>query len=234
MQQFKRAQVIMLPTNQSNIVLINPKKEFLIGTETYKSLLQGGKDWIYNSSITDNSSIPQHLYIISDDKIKDGDWYYNNLYKEIYKCNNKEKYRTENYLSNPIAEKHRNKKIIATTDTSLTIGMTEGNVYYISLPQPSQQFITKYIEAYNKSEVITDVLVKQRLSFDAWHRIAEEELLINPKDNTITIKKLKDSWNREELLEYMWKAYKEADTIFVEEAGLRREFDRWINKIINN
>lgn len=31
---------------------------------------------------------------------------------------------------------------------------------------------------------------------------------INPKDNTITIKKLKDSWNREEVIE-LFKKYKD-------------------------
>ena len=78
-----------------------------------------------------------------------------------------------------------------------------------NFPTPSQQFITKYIEEYNKGNIIADVLVEYKRVFEtvakgmighpeddiSWWN---EKLKINPKDNTITIKKLKDSWNREE------------------------------------
>lgn len=63
------------------------------------------------------------------------------------------------------------KKIIATTDESLYFKDTNKNPKqymgsYISmslgenLPQPSQQFIQKYIGEYNKGNIITDVLVE--------------------------------------------------------------------------
>ena len=54
--------------------------------------------------------------------------------------------------------------------------------------------------------------------------------VINPKNNTITIKKLKDSWNREEVIEQMWSAYKAANTVFEDESALRIEFNNWINQ----
>ena len=54
--------------------------------------------------------------------------------------------------------------------------------------------------------------------------------VINPKDSTITIKKLKDSWNRGEVIEQMWLAYKAANTIFEDESALRVEFNNWIDK----
>lgn len=46
----------------------------------------------------------------------------------------------------------------------------------------------------------------------------------------ITIKKLKDSWNREEIIEQMWLAYKASNTIFEDESALRVEFNNWIDK----
>jgi len=36
-----------------------------------------------------------------------------------------------------------------------------------------------------------------------------DKLKVNPKDNTITIKKLKDSWNKDEVIELIYKYCKE-------------------------
>jgi hypothetical protein len=95
----------------------------------------------------------------------------------------------------------RNKKIIATTDTSLKIFAGKGDTcdLYYNLPQPSQQFIEKYIEFYNKGKVITDVLVEYQQI--AQYNTGEPILILKlDKNNTITIKKSKDSWNREEVI----------------------------------
>jgi len=188
MNQFKRAQVIMLPTEYSNINLYNNMR------------------LIYSKDHSGSSKLNcQHLYIISDDEIKGNDWYVNILYNEIRKCNNKDKYQTELYINNSL-EKIRNKKIIATTDTSLLMEDSNKNAGFTvyNLPQPSQQFIEKFIEFYNKGEVITEVLVEYNLFGNGYpigteRYISNSVLKINPKDNTITIKKLKDNWNREEL-----------------------------------
>ena len=172
---------------------------------------------------------------------------------------------------------NRNKKIIATTDTSLNYIEHDDTVPYpkgvqIRLPQPSQQFITKYIEDYNKGNVITDVLVEYEQDYtnrncstcslgtdgtcelnlekkccsstnnatkhgDYWISCLDGEedseiykIKVTPKDSTITIKKLKDSWNREEVIEQMWSAYKAANTIFEDESALRVEFNNWIDQ----
>ena len=232
MEQFKRAQVIMLPTNNKSLLHINYSK------------LQLNK---FEQLDVNN----QHLYIISDDKIKKGDWCYdksnNRIVKIIYKhpktkshyfvsanVNTEDEILKKGYS----VELEELKKIIATTDTSLTITTyyeIEGN-QQIQLPQPSQQFIEKYIESYDKSEVITDVLVEYEFdkvimactckdnsigcSFAYYDGIDEccrkrfpngeywnktYKVKINPKDNTITIRKLKDSWNREELINKLKK-----------------------------
>lgn len=192
MEQWKNAKVLMLPTKEkSNFIVSNNKIYFFtdaIGTP----------------------SESKHLYITSDDEIKEGDWcIFNN---HIIKYNKP---------SNP----HFYKKIIATTDTSLrnfegTVSTYIGN----SLPQPSQQFIEMFVKWYNKDEVITDVLVECEEYFDNdkvsklniaeycsddYHKLTiSSKLKINPKDNTITIKSIKDNWNREnlhKLAEYFYK-----------------------------
>ena len=228
MNQFKRTQVIILPTDRSNIVLINPKKEFIIGTETDKSILQGGKDWIYNSSVTDNSSIPQHLYIISDDEIKEVEatsWYIN-IHKNSVLSKGEDIVNPANW-----------NKIIATTDASLIIGYTvDFNSKEVILPQPSQQFITKYIESYNKGEVITDVLVEYEEDEECPYCCGSGtthgkqchcvKLKVNPKDNTITIKKLKDSWNREEVVSLVTNA------LYQKGSWYQEEIDEYLSKVL--
>lgn len=205
MNQFKRTQVIMLPTKNKSLLHINYSK------------LQLNK---FEKLDANN----QHLYIISDDEIKEGDWCieFDLSFKpiEIFKCNG------------IIPGECIIRKIIASTNMSLRIE-SELDVYYKngiggarSLPQPSQQFIEKYIESYNKGEVITDVLIEYETNYkwstskeliersmpglgyrEVGNGFIEDglKLKVNPKDNTITIKKLKDSWSREEVIELLNK-----------------------------
>ena len=86
------------------------------------------------------------------------------------------------------------KEILSSTDVSL------------GLPQPSQQFIEKYIEEYNRGNIITDVFVEYENKFDEYgYDIIKSILKINPKDNTITIKKVKETYTREELYQILEK-----------------------------
>lgn len=193
MTQFKKTKVIMLPTNES--------KGNFSKDRIYPCILK--HSWMFDNDekgklIYSNSNIRtptqlQHLYIISDDEIKKGDWYIYLKYNTII--------QKKDYL--PL--ENDCKKIIATTDTSLEPKNLYGNssLFKTKLPQPSQQFIEKYIEEYNKGNIITDVLVEYdnfisknscNLNDGYYSRIK-----INPKDNTITIKKLKDNWNREKV-----------------------------------
>lgn len=192
MEQFKRAQIIMLPTN--NI--------FQSGLQPYsvysKPITKGG--WMLPKSgaearrLHQNGNQAYHLYIISDDEIKEEDWCL---------CGNKTLLQIKKQLTYDNIKTANNdfecKKIIGTTDTSLTLS-DQYHIYDI-LPQPSQQFIEKYIECYNKNEVITEVLVECFYSSGGFSHI--QNIKVNPKDNTITIKKLKDSWNREEVIELL-------------------------------
>lgn len=225
MEQFKRAQVVMLPTD---IILSNFRFSLI---ETNIALLCN-KDSIVITNENSTATI-NHLYFISDDEIKVDDYYilFTNKPLTVLKCTGNGDY-------------FNSKKIIATTDKSLTFNYYDSDSYGIPqifpLPQPSQQFITKYIEEYNKDNIITDVLVEyedkieklyntggSNYPFDYLDSISKKEVLkINPKDNTITIKKLKDSFNLEEMYKLM-DDYQ--DYLFKTNQPVKT-FKEWFNK----
>lgn len=126
MTTFKKAQVKLLSTKESDIILNNENKLIWLNVPL-----------IYTERIT--SVFPHHLYIVNDDEIKEGEWFYSESSNTI----------TQNYKlfigkNNIIACK----KIIASTDKSLNLSTV------------SDYFIAYYIEAYNRAKPITDVLVE--------------------------------------------------------------------------
>lgn len=184
----EKAQVIMLPTeNESKIIEINNNLDL------YEFDVK---------QITGRSYTAQHLYILSDEEIKKGDWYIDSVLTndiKVKKC-------IKEYRS--LLDSEYCKKIIATTDASLTYKIPSGEIYpewdYKALPQPSQGFIEKYIKKYNKGNIITDILVEYETVFlpiDAYPSQQKhvKQLKVS-KDNTITIHPIKDNWTREELI----------------------------------
>ena len=193
MEQFKRSQVVMLPTNEkslNSVFTLRSDKPYLMSEQNspFKARIYDTKD-LYHTYF--------NLYIISDDEIKEDDWYYDNVVLQI-----------RQWRSFMIYNKLQHKKVIATTDTSLKIDNPNydiGRLAYINLPQPSQQFIEKYIEEYNKGNIITDVLVEYEYLLDDKTVLPYWNLKVNPKDNTITIKKLKEIYTKEELCQILEK-----------------------------
>lgn len=129
---------------------------------------------------------PQHLYFLSNEEIKEGDYFYNDLFNMVDQLI-KGGLVTDDLIQTLNENKH-NRKIIATTDISL------------GLPQPSQSFIQAYIKAYNENKPITKVLVEMEVH--TWQDVKGIEQACSLKvnsSNEITIKKVKDSYTREEL-----------------------------------
>ena len=218
MSTFKKGKVVMLPTNEkslNSVFSLRSDKPYLMSEQNspFKARIYDTKD-LYHTYF--------HLYIISDDEIKLFDWVYNN------KENIVEQITSKTQLIFVLEENKENqtfKKIIATTDESLYFKDTNKNPKqymgsYMSmslgerLPQPSQQFIQKFVEEYNKGNIITDVLVEYNCGdshcslFGCQKHLgckneSIQTVKINPKDNTITIKKVKDSWSREELTDIL-------------------------------
>lgn len=153
---WKDINVVMLPTNEKAI-----NKNQIVFNKEINNLYISNEDIIckedWNKLCTPHLISPQHLYFLSDEEIKEGDWCYDTKNNRIFIA--KSSYEGMQYI----------KKIIATTDR-LVIGQKElafpceendffGEYEDIYLPQPSQQFIEKYIEEYNKGNIITEVKV---------------------------------------------------------------------------
>lgn len=128
-KQYQECDVVMLETsktNNLNDIVLNSNKTRLA---TLNPLTIDSKQPCTN----------QHLYILSNDEIKEGDWCIsmNLAYKKPFQCTNL-----------LYAKEYNCKKILATTDTSL------------KLPQIPTTFIQQYIDAYNNGNVIEKCLMK--------------------------------------------------------------------------
>lgn len=156
----------------------------------------------------DNSMLPQHLYFLSNEEIKEGDWCYHPEVSQEYSIVTKEGTKTGLHptqgvfqwksTTNPWYKKA--KKIIATTDLSLNINNYSDVDRLIdfeyNLPQPSQSFIQAFIKAYNEGKPITKVLV------ECWAHTEEDIQLKVNLSNEVTIKKVKNSYTREEVITF--------------------------------
>ena len=199
----KRCKVVMLPTNE--------KTKYLM---VYSDVEKTKGKLILNGLKNDEYKEYQNFYIISDDEIKEGDWFINDL-NQIKKCTSRDTEGHIDFEGGFNTKPSSCKKIIATTDTSLGNYIwnqtnkkakpynVQQNIettkkVFIPLPQPSQQFIQKFVEEYNKGNIITDVLVEYELISNEEYfgntinpdddvPYFDENLKINPKDNSLNI-----------------------------------------------
>lgn len=140
---FKNSMVHLLPTKEAKDCLYKNR-----GTNKlnyHKGYLT--QDYLNNSLNSESF----HIYITSDDKPTNGEWFYDTRDKYI--------------SNNSLAITQFSKKIIATTDSlhyHVKVSNRRGlnDVISVKMPQPSISFIKKYIEEYNKSNIIIDVLVE--------------------------------------------------------------------------
>jgi hypothetical protein len=187
-------------------------------------------DNLYNSTFgaKTNDWNNQHLYILSDDEIKEGDWFWQGFDKKVHQCHK----TTDHFIIAVLPDDYPKKickKIIATTDSSLSLNQCDGcitgapidgkNIHRFAdkgamvcqrdkyqLPSIPQSFIEYYVSEYNKGNKIEEVLVEYEIKGWSKHLIEEahepkelhQTLKLN-SDNTINIKAIKDSWTREEV-----------------------------------
>jgi hypothetical protein len=132
------------------------------------------------------SKNPQHLYFLSPDKICVGDWVIEyqkgDFIGEVHFINSEYK----------IAQNIQY-KIIASTDNSL------------NLPKPSNLFLQVYINAFNIGEKIEECLVQMEEVYQPYYENNEfhknaTKYQFKITKREITIKKVKGSWNRKEIL----------------------------------
>ena len=148
-------------------------------------------------------SIIYHIYITSDEEIKEGDF--------VIKPNNEiHKMSSTDMIHYLDSMSKATKRIIATSYESLFS------------PRIPKSFIKQFIEEYNEGNIITKVMVEYR------NIIPQPEFEKNPEfygtgmfnkqlpaksvlkinyNNTINIQQIKTSWNREEVLNLCKQAY---------------------------
>lgn len=186
--------VVMLPTNEkasTNGLVINP---FTNKIEYNDIVIKKGAKYYTDVAFTYN-----HLYITSDEKIKEGDWYIDDTNAV-----------RQSVTSDDIYWKSRTdyKKIIATTDKSLTTSeIVYPEEFIHNLPSPSPEFVQAYIKAYNAGESITDVMVEYEEYAVGNYGMSDGEPDIDirlkvDKNNCITITKVRDSFTRKDMVEF--------------------------------
>jgi hypothetical protein len=218
----KLAQVVMLSTNEKakiGDIVMSKFDDIHILTKN------DGKE--YAKTVTS-----QHLYILSDEEIKEGDWFVgfaDGSIKPFVMQADESTVEINNWQLNKKGYSS-NKKIIATTDRSLKVFIhttmaIDMDDCYESLPQPSQSFIEKFVEEYNKGNVITEVMVEYE-SIGAYANPkynSDYQLKIN-SDNTINIINSKERWSREEVVELL---YKHTEYML---SGKKDTLDKWIEE----
>ena len=146
---------------------------------------------------------PKHLYILSDDKPIDDDRVIPNNLENPF---NKAVYQFKKaHCPLPYwGAASTCKKIIATTDSSLTIDNAFiGSVGYLGIPYIPKPFIHYFISEYNKGNVITEVMVEYEL-YDNGNSMSDvsiisSQLKLNP-DNTISIKPIQNMYSRDQVI----------------------------------
>lgn len=175
-KSYKKCKVIMLPSDKSNL---------------YKHLL-GSLRFSKNEKTDSDIIKPQHLYIVSSEEIKEGDYYYDKEDKIIFKCLDTLEATSRNDYKE-IYECERWFKVLASTDSTL------------GLPRPSNAFLEAYCKAKGEiDEVLVECFPIYKSAFHGkidcdFEGIVDRYEVKKAPDNTITIKPIKDSWNREEV-----------------------------------
>jgi len=172
-QELKRkCKVIMLPTKKAI--------DFCIGKNNGElSIMTRGKcgNKVFEVGFKESNcnQVPQHLYLVSKEKIKEGDWCLDKRDNTIFKAAKlMHKYYMPNFS-----------KIEATTDPSL------------NLPLIPQSFIEKYVEKEGK---IDEVNIKLRLLGNYFINPDKESIVeTRCSDNTCIISKVQDTFNKEDM-----------------------------------
>jgi hypothetical protein len=142
-KQYKEHYVVMLDSysKQSTLFL---KGELLKLEYNEKPPLHGIRDlgWKY-----------QFLYIMSKDKIKQGDLFFSTSHNKVFKCVNEDD--LEHYDGDLY-------KIIATNNVDINEPTQQVAKYttYAVLPKPSVRFLEYFVEKFNTFNLVTKVLVE--------------------------------------------------------------------------
>lgn len=183
--KYEKCKVVMLPTEKATIGTI---MKYIQIAPFHDSEIDGHLGTLVqnkNRNVTKSNNYwqAQHLYILSDEEIKEK--------FEGYCIDD------EGFIRNGMSDLHTlslSKKIIASTDQSL------------GLPRPSDSFIKKYCELGGIDEVLVEYEDKGKWghkqyedgTIDANVYYSDYKLKVTP-DNTIKIKPVKDTLTKEDI-----------------------------------
>jgi len=182
MDTFKKAKVILLPVIENPVVgqICRNSIEYFIWTKQHEILNVRSKLAEYRQVEVYN------LHFVIDKEPSVGDYFYDPKIQITCIMANKN-YNVEGC-----------KKLIATLSSKLTPS-----------PMPSPGFISKYVESLNSGKVIDEVMVQCILTWEgvpgypkSFKDAKIEDARLVPlvdKGGYITIKKVKESWNKEEV-----------------------------------
>ena len=175
-----KAKVIMLPTERSNMCKLIDLED-----NSFEIKLQPNKDAFKDDKSHGFHIQPFELYIITDKKIKEGDYGYDINRNIIFKCDeiiiykhfDKENTIDKIDILDDTLKKSFNikncRKIIATTDLLLGKPFSkDGMLQSQRLPQPSQAFIEAYCKAGGIDKVLVEVDVLGYTKGNTWISVA--------------------------------------------------------------
>lgn len=193
----------------------------------YRCILSNNKGLVLPSTGADarrlqsSGYLVNHLHILSDDKIEEGDWCV--LLDSLGGIMSK----PSEYLPSTghVLNKHL-RKIIASTDISLNV------------PSVPQTFIKEYVDSYNKGEVINEVDVEcTECTCEGWEETyacdhshdngmgtgrathCNIQRALKLLDNNIIITNIKDTYSRAEVVALFRKLEEERNRYYPEDAN---------------
>jgi len=172
---YKKHKIIMLPEDKVSHITLETKSNKL-----WKSS---------HGAFANDGYINQHLYIISDEEIKEGDQFLHNIGEKSI------------HIYSKIAHKDFlcKEKIIASTNSNLllpTIDFKDWNGKTRNLLTLSKEFISLYIEEYNKGNIIEEVEVEyeDKLHYEnTIYKDSNKQTLKLNSNNEINVKLIKES-----------------------------------------
>ena len=223
MEQFKRAKVFVLETNQPpqiGDICYSRRTGYFINegntsvTNVINMLFVKSTDIkTYKMYITEYKEIEDKDYFILENSLSDKSNLFLKLGNSLPSISNKVIAILGNHIYPP-CDGHC------------------GNECVCIYPHPSPDFVKKWVDEANKDNIITDILVEYEYLLNDNAVIPYWKLKVNPKDNTITIRKVKENFTKNEVISLCNDAYKvDYGTAVCEETNQGKEisFKEWLS-----
>ena len=222
MEQFKRAKVFVLETNQSPQI-----GDICYSRRTGYFINEGNTSVtnVINMLFVKNTDIKTYkMYITEYKEIKDKDYFI-------------VRYNENTFVLGQITKNTMDvidDKVIAILGNHIYPPCDGhcGNECVCIYPHPSPDFVKKWVDEANEDNIITDILVEYEYLLNDNTVIPYWKLKVNSKDNTITIRKVKENFTKNEVISLCDDAYKVGyGTAVCEETNQGKEisFKEWLS-----